>query len=132
MASFETLSSLVQPVESWAQQLPGKLKYPARTAVKKRGGIPEKISIKFKRYLVFVEKGAGRGHGGEKGGSWINAKGERVRTNPNSLGKMNSGFRRADPWFNPVIKVEVPKLAEEIAKTTADASLSEVGKWLIK
>jgi len=132
MANFETLQSLAEPVKAWASSLQSKLSRPTKVSVKIKNEVPDRIQIRFKRYLVFVEKGASRGHGGEKGGTWINAKGERKKTNPESLGKMDNGLRQAQPWFNPVIKSEYPTLVESINKVAADTSVREVSAWLIK
>ena len=73
----------------------------------------------FRRYLVMVEKGAGRGHGGKKGSSWRGKDGKIHRTNPASLGKINTGHRKAMRWFNPVIKREIGKLADLAAENFA-------------
>lgn len=132
MATFETLKALVPPVKAWASSLQSKLSRPTKVTVKVKNEVPEKVQIRFKRYLVFIEKGAGRGYGGEKGGTWLNSQSERVRTNPQSLGKMGMGLRPAKPWFNPVIQSEFPKLVEDITQVTADASVREVYSWLIK
>ncbi|MBS7565067.1 hypothetical protein KHS38_11690 [Mucilaginibacter sp. Bleaf8] len=80
----------------------------------------------FDRHLVFVHKGAGKGHGGTKGSSWIGPNGERKRTNPNSFGKMNTGERQAEEWLNPVLEEEVPKLADIVAGFKADAAVKQI------
>lgn len=78
------------------------------------GGIA--ISFGFNRYGVYVEKGAGKGKGGKKGSMWYDKSGARRRTNPNSLGKMNTGDRRAQKWFNPTLRRETEKLADLVAE----------------
>lgn len=86
------------------------------------------ISFKFLRYLVMVEKGAGRGHGGKKGSKWTTKSGEKRQTNPDSLGKLNKGARKAAPWFNPVVRKEIGALADAVA----EVYVIEVKKILIK
>lgn len=73
------------------------------------------IGFRLKRYLVMVEKGAGRGHGGKKGSTWTSPSGKKMRTNPNSLNKMNTGNRKKRPFFNPIIKREIDDLADAVA-----------------
>lgn len=82
--------------------------------------------FRFDRYLVFVHKGAGKGHGGSKGSTWLDAHGQRRRTNPKSFGKMNTGARQAEEWLNPVLDEEVPKLADIVAGFKADAAIKQI------
>ena len=81
----------------------------------KKNGIVNRISFKFARYMIYVEKGASKGHGGTKGSRWENRKGEVIQTNPASLNKMNTGNRPAKEWFNPVIKNYTEQLVAEVA-----------------
>lgn len=67
----------------------------------KRHGVVDRIGAKFPRHGIFVMKGAGRGQGGSVGSSWRDKTGKTKRTNPNSLGKMNSRNRRAADWLSP-------------------------------
>lgn len=78
------------------------------------GGIA--ISFGFRRYGVYVEKGAGKGKGGKKGSMWYDKSGDRRRTDPASLGKMNTGGRKAQKWFNPVLRREMEELADAVAE----------------
>jgi len=79
-----------------------------------------RISFGFNRYLVFVHKGAGKGKGGSKGSSWINKSGNKVTTNPGSLGKMNTGQRKSKEFLNPVLERKLPILADIVAGFKAD------------
>lgn len=57
-------------------------------------GVISRITFsRINRSLIYTSAGAGRGQGGRKGSTWINAKGERKRTNPRSLGKQGTGNR---------------------------------------
>lgn len=99
-----------------------RLKY----KTKSRYGEVDQGGFIFDRHLVFVHKGAGKGHGGMKGSSWIGPNGQRKRTNPNSFGKMNTGERQAEEWLNPVLEEEVPKLADIVAGFKADAAVKQI------
>lgn len=86
------------------------------------------IWLGFRRYLVMVEKGAGRGYGGKKGSNWKGPDGKIKKTKPTSFGKMNTGERKAMRWFNPVINREIGRLADLAAEHFA----VEASKFLIK
>lgn len=138
---FEKLNQAIPP---FAKEVQGKLRAAApqetgdgwesiRFFTSKRDGITDRIAIRFSRYLVFREFGAGKGMGGSKGGTrWTNAKGQAMSTNPNSLGKMGTGARNARPWFNPIIKEEHPRLAQIVAESVAEGSISSLKYWLLK
>lgn len=96
------------------------------TVSKDSAGVANAIKFKFQKHLVFVHKGARRGHGGTKGSTWINAKGERVSTNPNSLGKMNTGRSKAKEWYNPVIERRIQLLADIAAKNLAEINAQKI------
>jgi protoheme ferro-lyase len=80
-----------------------------------------RIAFSFARYGVWVEKGAGRGHGGKVGSTWRDKHGTRKRTNPKSLGKMDTGARTAAPWLNPPIDDLLPQLEQTVTDTYAQA-----------
>lgn len=82
---------------------------------------PYAVSFNFERYVAWVDKGAGRGHGGAKGSTWYDKKGEKKRTNPLSLGKMDRDNRQAEPFINEVIEERLPVLAGLLAKDLADS-----------
>jgi hypothetical protein len=86
-------------------------------------GTIDRIGFKMNRSLIWTHKGAGRGKGGIKGSNWTNAKGERKTTNPESLGKMGTGGRKAKPWFNQFIESSdgVDELATIAAEELGDA-----------
>ena len=88
-------------------------------------GEVSRISFKMARHLVFVHGGYGKGVGGEKGSSWLNAKGVRKKTNPRSLGAPRRN-RRAKEWLNPVLEREVPKLIDSLAEEKLDAAVNAI------
>jgi hypothetical protein len=81
---------------------------------RQQADVVNRISIAMPRHAIYVHKGAGKGRGGSKGSTWINAKGEQKSTNPNSLGKMNTGNRNAKPWFDPIVDRKLPELEKII------------------
>lgn len=97
-----------------------------KTSTRKNFGEISSVSFKFDRYLVFVNKGAGKGYGGSKGSSWYDKLGNKHTTNSNSLSKMGTGNRRAKDWINPVIDEQVPKLAAIVAGFKADAAIKSI------
>lgn len=111
-----------QEVRSWAAEAARKMRgaSPRRTGqllallkhrLRMRTGVPEAVFFQFPRYAVWVEKGAGKGHGGRKGSRWY-SNGTLRRTDKASLGRMNSGARRARPFINPVLDTDVELLAD--------------------
>ncbi|RYE07719.1 MAG: hypothetical protein EOP44_03175 [Sphingobacteriaceae bacterium] len=81
------------------------------------------VGFGYNRYLIFVHKGASRGHGGTKGSKWYDKLGRQRSTDPKSFGKMNTGSSRAKEWLNPVLDKEVPKLADIVAGFKAQAAI---------
>jgi hypothetical protein len=88
-------------------------------------GRVNRITFGFPRYLVMVEKGAGKGYGGKKGSTW-STKGTKRKTNPKSLGRMGSGPRQARPGFNPTMDKRVPILAKMLAEYYADMAINNI------
>ena len=82
-------------------------------------GAIEVISFKFPRSLIYVHKGAGKGRGGTSGSTWLDRYGKQKKTNPNSMGKMDTAGRKAKPWFEMTLNGKahgVEQLADLVAK----------------
>jgi hypothetical protein len=94
--------------------------------LKVRSQEPYAISFTFNRYLVWVEKGAGKGAGGAKGSKWRNAKGELKSTNPLSKNKMGK-LRDEQPWYDETIQERLPILNELIEKHLSDSIVKYIG-----
>lgn len=96
------------------------------------------LGFQFARHGVFLEKGARKGYGGQKGSRWWKdstmsvrkdgsiQKGGWMKTNPESLGKMNTGNSRAFQWFNPVVELRMEQLADLVAKHYGDMAINAV------
>lgn len=80
-------------------------------------GKVNRVSISFPRQLIYTQKGAGKGMGGHQGSRWINKYGNPVKTNPDSLGKMDTGTRKAKPFLNRAL--EQPTGVEALATIAA-------------
>jgi hypothetical protein len=88
-------------------------------------GAVNSVGIKLRRSLVYVHKGAGKGRGGSKGSKWVDKFKVEKSTNPNSLGKMGTGGRRAKPFINEVL--DGPEGVEKIATIAAE----EIGDAIV-
>ncbi|MFC4230584.1 hypothetical protein ACFOW1_01690 [Parasediminibacterium paludis] len=80
------------------------------------------IRFIFPRYLIYVSKGASRGHGGSKGSRWVSPKGITISTNPKSLNKL----KEPKDWFNPVIDNYCERLSELLADYFINLSLQRL------
>lgn len=127
----DRLTAFNKAVERWADQVTSQL----RATVSSRSlriarelhpnlytdkyGIVNRIGFSFPRHGIYIHKGAGRGQGG-----WLGSKWEKIKqingvevstgivrhTDPASLGKQDSGNRRAFRWFDPVVKSRLSEL----------------------
>lgn len=107
-----------------ADRLRSGLKYKTRT-----GGAKQpirSIAFAFDRLGIYIEKGAGRGHGGLKGSKWTGSDGRIRRTNPASLGKMDKGARPAKPFLQPAIDRNLDELADIAAEYAGDMVVAQV------
>lgn len=98
---------------------------------RQKQGLISQIGYKFPRHLVFVHKGAGKGHGGVKGSRWVDKFGNTQKTNPASLGKQGTGNRKEKPFFNDALNgpLGIEKIAV-IAATEIGAAIT--GQLFIK
>lgn len=87
---------------------------------KRFGKEPVAIGFSFARHGIYLHHGAGRGEGGKQGSHWLNRLGQRMETNPASLGKAGRGRRTPKDWFNPVMDRYAPQLLDIAARYCAD------------
>jgi hypothetical protein len=107
-------------IQAWGKRSHGRLKTQIKSAgIKKytgslsrymrdryfrRAGILNAVGFKMPRHGVFVEKGVGRGY-------------------PAGHSKLG---RKPKPWFNPVMEMEVPRLANIAAKHGVDIAAKRI------
>lgn len=127
----DRLTSFNKAVEKWADETTNKLRITSSvrsTRIPKelhsnlytdKYGIVNRVGFSFPRHGIYIHKGAGEGYGGYIGSKWEYLKkinGVEVgtgiirHTNITSLGKQNTGNRRAFKWFDPVIQQRIPEL----------------------
>jgi len=97
-------------------------------ATKEHDGQVDQLSIKFRRSLIWTQKGAGKGRGGNKGSKWVDKYGATKTTNPKSLGKMGTNGRVEKPFINNVLDSEkgVEKIATTAAEELGDAIVNNI------
>ncbi len=137
VAQWEANSEYNKKTRAWARKvlaemrstspsdrLRSGLKYKTRTGGSR---LPVRsISFGFDRLGIYLEKGAGRGHGGLKGSKWTGPDGTVRRTNPASLGKMDKGNRAAKPFLQPAIDRNLDELADIAAEFAGDMVVAQV------
>lgn len=104
-----------------AQGLMAKLKANAG----KRNAVVDRIAAKFPRHGIYRTVGAGSGQGGAIGSSWRDKNGNVKRTRSLSLGKMNTGNRKAISWLSPTMD----KFNEVVADRAA-AHFATIGQQI--
>ena len=93
-------------------RMEGKLADSISARLGKKMGVIELVSFSFERHGVFVHKGVGQGY--QMQGGTV------VRT---AIGSM-SALRNPVPWFNAVLNLHIPQLADGIAVINANAALN--------
>ncbi len=79
----------------------------------------QRIGFSFLREGIYIHKGAGRGQGGLVGSSWIDPQGRRKKRAPESAGKMATGNRQENKWFDTVMDKRLPQLADIVGNYSA-------------
>lgn len=83
------------------------------------------VGFNFDRQGIYVHKGAGTGMGGQKGSSWLDKYGQHKKTNPDSLGKLASGNRKAKRWTSSLDQ-DVQELADIVAEIYGDRAVEMI------
>lgn len=102
----------IEPFVQRKGRMEGKLHASIMARVSKQMGVIELVSFSFERHGVFVHKGVGRGY--EINGNSV------TRTAKSTM----SAPRNPMPWFNPVLNLHIPLLANSIAEINANAALN--------
>jgi hypothetical protein len=107
----------------------GTLKKSIKGRIRKnKSGDLHSIVFTYARYGVWVEKGAGLGAGGKKGSHWYNEAGDKVKTNPKSLGKMGIK-RKAREWFEPTIQSRLELLSDILGREVGRSIVKYISQW---
>ncbi|MCR5139441.1 MAG: hypothetical protein K6B45_04685 [Bacteroidaceae bacterium] len=114
-AQHTGLSKETDPSRRLTYSISYKVRYDKRF-----GKEPVSIGFSFARHGIYLHHGAGRGEGGKQGSHWLNRLGQRMETNPASLGKAGHGRRSPKDWFNPVMDRYAPQLLDIAARYCAD------------
>jgi hypothetical protein len=96
----------------------GKLVNSIKPSTKQTLGEIDTISFSFERHGIFVHKGVGRGYKMNKGTGLV------IRTAKKREPNARVKDRIAVEWFNPVIDLNAPRLADQIAEINANAVLN--------
>ena len=146
----EKVNQFNDDVKAWAIETTSKLQMNVRMMVKHNVDLAEsihpnlfydkkytkevnRVGFSFLREGIYLQRGAGRGYGGNKGGSkWTDRFGNLKQTNPDSYFKMGTGNRRPIQWFNPVIERQLPFLADIVSNYAAELSINATNLFIQK
>lgn len=82
------------------------------------------VGFTLARHGVYLHQGAGRGYGGSTGSKWTDKYGRLKTTADSSLGKMGTGSRSAEHWFNDPIQNNMDELANIVAEYSLDLAIN--------
>lgn len=82
------------------------------------------VGFKFERHGVYFHYGAGRGYGGLTGSKWTDVYGKVHSVSPDSKGKMGTGMRNPEYWFNDVIRKNMQELSNIVADYSLDIAVN--------
>lgn len=78
------------------------------------------VGFTLARHGVYLHQGAGRGYGGLTGSKWTDKYGHKKTVSDLSRGRMGTGNRTAEHWFNDIIKNNMDELADITAEYSLD------------
>lgn len=134
----ERVAKFNKDVKAWTRRTTSKLKASVRSLVQKDISLSDSLTPAYYHYEnnkkseitrigfgveregIYIQKGAGRGHGGYVGSQWTDLYGKLKKTNPKSKGLMDTGNRRSINWLNSVMEKEIEELADIVAEYSAD------------
>lgn len=91
---------------------------------------PQRIGFRFARHGVHLQRGAGRGYGGNIGSRWFDRYGYIRSTDPRSLGKAGTGSRPERDWFNRTLDERLPYLQDIVSEYCADMTVNTARLYL--
>lgn len=145
----EALNTFNQRIMAWSKKVEGELKASAISAFRHpdreinqhfpRLSDSIKANVRFDdtykletrsvgfsiaRHGVFLHHGAGRGYGGLTGSKWTDKYGQLKSTSMQSRGRMGTGLRREEHWFNSVIERHMEELVGIVADYSLDITVN--------
>ena len=99
---------------------------------RKGGKEAERVGFSFLREGIHIHKGAGRGQGGVIGSNWIDRHGQKKSRAPESAGKMGSGNRKPNEWFDVVLDRRLPQLADIVGNYSATLQVNATNLFIDK
>jgi len=82
------------------------------------------VGFSIARHGVYLHQGAGKGYAGLTGSKWTDKYDKVHTTAALSMGKMGTGNRTAEPWFNDIIRSHEDELADILAEYSLDLVLN--------
>ena len=104
---FELRSAISRLDAKQTGELLRSLKY----SIKKTAGVADRISFKFAKQGIFVEKGVGKSYG---------------ITGPKTATAMLKRARSPKPWFNETMEKMIPQLAERLKIDLTEKAMAEI------
>jgi len=99
---------------------------------RKGGKEAERVGFSFLREGIYIHKGAGRGQGGVIGSNWIDRHGTKKRRSPESAGKMGGMNRQPNEWFDSVVDMKLPQLADIVGNYSATLQVNATSIFIDK
>lgn len=99
---------------------------------RKGGKEAERVGFSFLREGIYIHKGAGRGQGGVIGSNWIDRHGTKKRRSPESAGKMGGMNRQPNEWFDSVVDMKLPQLADIVGNYSATLQVNATSLFIDK
>ena len=82
------------------------------------------VGFSVARHGVYLHEGAGRGYGGLTGSKWTDKYGKIHTTKESSQGRMGTGNRTSEYWFNDIIRNNMDELADIVANYSLDIAVN--------
>lgn len=109
--SKQSRNDLKQQLRRLDVKQTGELLRSLKYSVRKTAGVADRISFKFAKQGVFVEKGVGKSYGID---------------GPKTATALLKRARKPKPWFNDTMDEQIPKLAERLKIDLTKKAIEEI------
>jgi len=131
----QTGAMIKSAIRSLSSKGKGELMANLRSSVKRKDGLPNKITFSFPLHGVFFQKGVGRGYisvngvvmHGQKEGKVLKKKNDGNNTTVVSGGAL---LRKPQDFFNGIIESRIPLLADTMANYMADMQVNQINPYI--